>query len=135
MKTLSVTSESTSVPTFGVEEGWYLLRSNLSHNKHMYRAGTLVEYLEGGWFVQGPLEEREQLSLSSVNVCRTHYEGVSLYEIECIEHEGVLTRPVLSTLSLTKVDPMMVQVPLRVGESRVCVRFGHCFLPLEFFNW
>lgn len=104
-----------------------------------YRAGTLVEYLDSGWFIQRPDEGRERLSLSSVDVCRTHYEGVSLYEIECVEHEGALARPVLSTLTPTKIDPMMVQIPLqiplRVGESRVCVRFGHCFLPLEFFNW
>lgn len=135
MKTSSVTSKSTSASSRGVEDGWYLLRSNLSLNDQIYRAGTLVEHVEGGWFVQGPLGERERLSLSHVDVCRTHYEGVSLFEIECTEHEGVLARPVLSTLSATKIDPMMVRVPLRVGESRVCVRFGHCFLPLEFFNW
>lgn len=135
MRTPCVPSESISTQPLVEGDGWYLLRSNLSHNGQMYRAGTLVEYLEGGWFVQGLDGGREQLSLSSVDVCRTHYEGVSVYVIECTENEGVLARPVTSTVSPTKVDPMMVQVSLRVGESRLCVRFGHCFLPLEFFNW
>ena len=151
MKTTCVTSEVNSARSCEVnsarscavnsarscamECGWYLLRANIFHKNKTYRAGTLVEHLNGEWFLQDSLGHREEIPLSLDDVCRTHYEGVSLYEIECVGGEGFVVRPVLSTLSYSKVDPMVVQVPLRVGESRVCVRFGLCFLPLEFFNW
>jgi hypothetical protein len=30
---------------------------------------------------------------------------------------------------------LVVHLSLQKGEGRVCVKFGHCFLPLELFNW
>lgn len=135
MKTPSSLSEAPPSRRRVVENGWYLLRAGIAVRNVHYRAGTPVEHVDGEWFLQGPLDQREKVSLRDEMVCRTHYDGVSLCELERVENGELLARPVLSTLSPLTVDPQVVQFPLRVGESRVCVRFGHCFLPLEFFNW
>jgi hypothetical protein len=42
---------------------------------------------------------------------------------------------VLSEVPSERIDPMLVHLAIANGEGRVCVKFGHCFLPLELFNW
>jgi hypothetical protein len=42
---------------------------------------------------------------------------------------------VLSEVPCERIDPMLVHLVIANGEGRVCVKFGHCFLPLELFNW
>ena len=118
-----------------LENGWYLLRRKLWSPNRIYRAGSLLEHTDGEWFLRGELDDEENLSLTSEMVCRTSYDGISLYEIECTDRGAFLARPVLSDLPFERVDPVMVNLSLLAGEGRVCVKFGHCFLPLELFNW
>ena len=118
-----------------LENGWYLLRKNLRSSTRVYRAGSLLEHIDGDWFLRGELDDEENLSLNAEMVCKTFYHGISLYEIECTDRGAFLARPVLSNLPFERVDPVMVHLSLLTGEGRVCVKFGHCFLPLELFNW
>lgn len=118
-----------------IENGWYLLRRNLVTSNRAYRAGTLVEYIDGEWFLREARGHEDSLSLAADMVCRTFYHGISLYEIECTDRGTIFARPVLSDLPFERVDPVMAHLSLVAGEGRVCVKFGHCFLPLELFNW
>jgi hypothetical protein len=115
--------------------GWYLLRKNHIVANRVYRAGTLVEYLRGEWFLRDAREDGTKLDLDPASVCRTFYQGVSLYEIECTERGAIYAKPVLSDTPFSKVDPRVVHVPIKSGDCRVCIKYGCCFLPLEFFNW
>lgn len=122
------------------DDGWYFLRRDVPLYGKQYRAGTLVELQHGEWFVHesagnGKDSARRLIPIDSSLVCRTSYGGVSLYEIWRGGEGLVYARPVLSDASPQSVDPMAVNVNLPSGQSRVCVRFGRCFLPLEFFNW
>ena len=118
-----------------VENGWYLLRRNIFLDNRIYKAGTLVEHIDGEWFLQEKREGAITLDLTSQMMCRTYYHGVSLYLMECTWTGTLYARPALSEMPSVKVDPMVAQISLQNGESRVCVKFGHCFLPLELFNW
>jgi hypothetical protein len=101
----------------------------------MYRAGTPVGYLDGAWFLEDLRDGEKEVSLKPPMICRTYYHGVSLYVLE-YTGEGVFSaRPVLSELPAVRVDPMLVHLSLKSDEGRVCIKFGHCFLPLELFNW
>ena len=122
------------------DDGWYLLRSDVSLSGKQYRAGTLVEHLNGLWCVSewraaGADPARRSLPLDVSMVCNTSYGSVSLYEIWRRRDGVVYARPVLSDVYPQSVDPMALTVVLAAGQSRVCVRFGRCFLPLELFNW
>lgn len=122
------------------DDGWYLLRRDVSLCGKQYRAGTLIEHLHGEWFVQegraaGADPARRTLSLDVSMVCNTSYGSVSLYEIWRMRDGLVYARPVLSDVYPQSVDPIALTVVLAAGQSRVCVRFGRCFLPLELFNW
>lgn len=118
-----------------VVNGWYLLRKNHIVADRVYRAGTLVEHLRGEWFLRDAREDGTKLVLDSGSVCRTFYQGVSLYEIECTNRGVFYAKPVLSDTPFSKVDARVVHAPIESGDSRVCIKFGYCFLPLEFFNW
>jgi len=115
--------------------GCYLLRKGVSISNCVYRAGTVVELVDGAWFLHETLKERTRLSLNAELVCRTSYDGVSLHELECTDHGVLFSSPVLSDSPPVTVDPIMVHLLIQRGESRVCIKFGHCFLPLELFDW
>lgn len=122
------------------DDGWYLLRRDASLCGKQYRAGTLVEHLNGSWCVwewraAGEDPARRTLPLDVSMICNTSYGSVSLYEIWRRSDGEVYARPVLSDVYPQSVDPIALTVVLAAGESRVCVRFGRCFLPLELFNW
>jgi hypothetical protein len=122
------------------DEGWYFLRRDVSIRGNRYRAGTLVEHLHGEWFVQNAacdtaVPVRCAVVIDASMICRTSYGSVALYEVWRVRDDLVYARPVLSHVSPQSVDPMMLNVVLASGQSRVCVRFGRCFLPLELFNW
>lgn len=117
-------------------DGWYLLRRGASFNQFQYRAGALVERVGGAWYVEaGTLGEKKELRLAPWMVCEVSYDGVSLYVVECDAKKVLHVGPVLGSLPLERVDPMLVAINLQPGESCVCARFGRCFLPLEFFGW
>ena len=135
MDIASLISEKSSQGFSRLENGWYLLRRNAPLSARTYRAGTLVEYRDGEWFLAERHADEVALSLTPEMVCRTFYHGVSLYELECDGRGNFFARPVLSDLPSFKVDSMLVHLSLESGDARVCVKFGHCFLPLELFNW
>lgn len=133
--------ESEERPSLSVwDEGWYLLRRDITSGGKRYRAGTLVEYLRGEWFVQSgacntPDPVRRAVFIDPSMVCRTSYGSVCLYEVWRVREGLIYARPVLSDAFPQSVDPMEFTVVLAAGQSRVCVRFGRCFLSLELFNW
>ncbi|MEY4669211.1 MAG: hypothetical protein RL518_1910 [Pseudomonadota bacterium] len=135
MDTVKLPSKRSCGTDNALENGWYLLRKNLLLDNRTYRAGTIVEHIDGRWFTRDKREEDGGLSLTPAMVCHAHYAGVSLYHIECNGDGSLYAKPVLSDGCASKVDPMVVQIPLRKGEAQVCVKFGQCFLPLELFNW
>lgn len=117
------------------ENGWYLLRRNVFLSDRLFRAGTLVEHVDGEWFLRVAEHDALKLVLAPELVCKTHYHGVFLYEVECKGGDAIYARPVLSDTPAIKVEPSMVHISLTAGGSRVCVKFGRCFLSLELFNW
>ena len=122
------------------EDGWYFLRRDVSIRGKRYRAGTLVEHVHGEWFVQSAASDAAGFEgcaglIDASMVCKTSYGDVSLYEVWRVRDDLVYARPVLSDVSPQSVDPMTLNVALASGQSRICVRFGRCFLPPEFFNW
>lgn len=135
MGTESLPPDESRIVDPSFENGWYLLRRDLLLSSCVYRAGTLVEHFDGAWFVNEERESEATIALSSEMVCKPFYQGVSLYEIHCTGRGALLGRPVLSELPSEKIDPMLVHVPIPNGEGRVCVKFGHCYLPLELFHW
>jgi len=135
MDTESVAPKESKHPNPVFEEGWYLLRENLFLSNRTYRAGALVEHLGGKWFLKEGRERNNHLPLAPEMVCRPFYHGVSLYEIHCTDRGAIFARPVLSEVPSERIDPLVVHLSLQKGEGRVCVKFGHCFLPLELFNW
>jgi hypothetical protein len=118
-----------------LENGWYLLRRKLFLADRVCRAGSLVELVDGEWFLEENRECGATISLAPASVCRTFYHGVSLYELECTASGVLYARPVLSEVPSRKIDSMMVHFPIQRGDGVVCIKFGHCFLPLELFNW
>lgn len=130
------TNEGRTSPSH-CDEGWYFLRRNVSVQGKRYPAGTLVEHVLGEWFVhiEGGALVRRSLPIDASMVCRTSYGGVSLFEVWRVGEGLVYARPVLSDVTPQSVDPMTLNVALASGQSCVCVQFGRCFLPLEFFNW
>lgn len=135
METESLAPKDSKHPNPVLEDGWYLLRENFSLSNRTYRAGTLVEHLRGEWFLKERRDGDVPLALTPEMVCRPFYHGVSLYEIHCTGRGSIFARPVLSEVPSERIDPMVVHLSLQRGEARVCVKFGHCFLPLELFNW
>ena len=135
MDTASLVSKGAKSVQNALENGWYLLRRNMQCSHRVYRAGSLIEYIDGKWFVREERAKQDSLALTAEMVCRPSYHGVSLYEIECTKPGAFFARPVLSNQPLERIDPVMVHLSLPTGEGRVCVKFGHCFLPLELFNW
>jgi hypothetical protein len=135
MDTASLGANGSKSVHTALENGWYLLRKNLRCSDRVHRAGSLLEHIDGEWFLRGPVDDEENLSLTAEMVCRTSYHGISLYEVECTERGALFARPVLSELPFERVDPVVVHLSLLTGDGQVCVKFGHCFLPLELFNW
>lgn len=135
MDTPSLLSEGANKRAIALEDGWYLLRRSVLLSNRIYRAGTLVEYRSGAWFLRDSSHGEKNISLTPEMVCRTFYHGVSLYQLECTGRGVIFARPVLSEQQSERVDPMLVHLAIQSGEGRVCVKFGHCFLPLELFKW
>jgi len=135
MNRASLVVEGSKRPHIVLEDGWYLLRENLLLSGRAYRAGTLVEYLHGDWTLKEGQGADKALPLTPDMVCRPFYHGVSLYEVQRATAGAFFARPVLSEVPCERIDPMLVHLVIANGEGRVCVKFGHCFLPLELFNW
>jgi hypothetical protein len=131
--------EDGPAPSCG-DNGWYLLRKDALLRGRRYPAGTLAQYRDGEWYVHSIARDRgdsrrRALPINPSMVCRTSYGGVSLFEVWMAGDGRVYARPVLSDADPQVVDPIAINLVLSSGESCVCVGFGRCFLPLEFFNW
>ncbi len=117
-------------------DGWYLLRRGTRILGHSYPAGSVVERVNGSWYIhEGEDRDQQALPLDSSMVCEVSYDGVSLFVVERDSETLLHARPVSSPMTWVRIDPMLITMNIQPGDSHICARFGRCFLPLEFFGW
>jgi hypothetical protein len=125
---------------FGGDEGnvsgreqWYLLREDLEVNGVLYRAGTPVLKVGGGWCVNG-VHPPQDLQLED-NVCKTEYAGLSLHLI-ARDEDGWLTHRRLGSRDVPeRIALSRVLSPPNSDRGKLYLSFGDQFYPLEFFGW
>lgn len=118
------------------EARWFLLRRAVCVNGTTFLAGSLVEYCGGrSYLYDTGLTHKSPCDLPLEVLYRLGVHEQTLYQVIRHIDGSALARRVLSTEDSFEITAEMLCPPVKPGDSRVCVRFGSCFLPIEFFNW
>ena len=119
---------STSTPTDG-----YLLRRNVRSEGVHLRAGTPVRKGPDGWY--HGLDDMKLNPISDSDVCSSAYRGVTLCVIQCDDEGFLFAGRVGTQEALEPIDPSLIGLELKQGDSCVCVVYGGRYFALEFFGW
>ena len=117
-------------------EGWYLLRRGGVIEGRRYSAGAVLECDDTSWFLHDD-NCRVKLTwpLNLAMLYQGALDGLSLYVVERVKGSGLSARRLFHPEDLIHAEVHLIGASLEPQETMLCVRFGCCFFPLDYFGW
>ena len=107
----------------------YVLRQGFDAGGRYIRAGTSVQVRRGRFYL--PVDLVGEFEIEPKSVCRILTSGPPLFDISCSENNLLIARPVNWRGDSFHVADTLVESRPSRGESRLFMRFGRIFFPVE----